>query len=210
MHSKRHISREDGTLGILLELEQEPRVSQRSLANRLGIALGVTNLLIHRLVRNGYIRVRKVKANRIAYFLTPSGLAEKTRMVQERFSVALASYAEAKHRIMTRLDHLEDAWPSPAGGREEGRHVFLLGVTEASEIAYLCLQGSALTLVGFADAHRQGSFLELPVYPIDGHDRELAALLDSTRPVIVAFRSGPAELEFLERYAIPPARFFLL
>lgn len=211
VYSKRNLLRDDGTLGILLELEQEPQVSQRSLANRLGIALGLTNLLLHRLVRNGYVRVRRVSANRIAYFLTPSGLAEKTRMVQERFSAAVASYAEAKHRIITRLDSLEAHWPVSEWSEADGRHVLILGVSEASEIAFLCLQGSSLTLQGFVDDRHQGQeVFGQPVFACAGVDADLAAVLASTRAVVLAFHSGEEHVAFLRRHDIPQSRLFLL
>ncbi len=65
---------------ILNAIDASQSLSQRSLASSLGIALGLTNLLVRRLVRKGWVRVTRIKPNRVGYFLTPAGVAEKTRL----------------------------------------------------------------------------------------------------------------------------------
>jgi DNA-binding MarR family transcriptional regulator len=60
--------------------ESDNRVSQRSLAKVLGIAIGLTSLIVKRLVRKGWVRVIHIKPNRVRYLITPAGIAEKTRM----------------------------------------------------------------------------------------------------------------------------------
>ena len=44
-------------LKLLEAVEQDSRVTQRSLAGRLGIALGLTNIYLKRLARKGYIKI---------------------------------------------------------------------------------------------------------------------------------------------------------
>jgi len=68
---------------LLEAVEQNARVTQRTLSNQLGIALGLTNIYVKRLVRKGCIKVVNVKPNRIAYLLTPRGVAEKARLTYE-------------------------------------------------------------------------------------------------------------------------------
>ena len=52
-------------LKLLEALEQDSRVTQRSLASKLGIALGLTNIYLKRLVRKGYIKCVNVRSNRL-------------------------------------------------------------------------------------------------------------------------------------------------
>ena len=67
-------------LAILNEIEGGAEVTQRGLAGKLGIALGLTNLYLKRLARKGYIKVTTIPRNRVKYLVTPKGFAEKTRL----------------------------------------------------------------------------------------------------------------------------------
>ena len=66
---------------VLQEIEADPRVSQRDISKRLGIALGLTNSILKRLARKGLVRIRALKANQLAYYITPKGFQEKARLV---------------------------------------------------------------------------------------------------------------------------------
>ena len=52
-------------LAVLEAIENDARLTQRSLASTLGIALGLTNLYLKRLVRKGYIKCVNVRSNRL-------------------------------------------------------------------------------------------------------------------------------------------------
>ena len=51
--------------------------NQRDLSKQLDISLGMTNMLIRRLVSKGYIRIRQLNKKKTQYILTPKGFAEK-------------------------------------------------------------------------------------------------------------------------------------
>ena len=67
------------TLKILEKVDNDSVPSQRDLARDLNISLGLVNSFIKRLVKKGYFKARHVPRNRIRYFLTPKGAAEKSR-----------------------------------------------------------------------------------------------------------------------------------
>ena len=50
-------------LQILEEMEFDPRISQRNLSQKLGIALGLANLLIKSMVQKGYVKASKLGWN---------------------------------------------------------------------------------------------------------------------------------------------------
>jgi DNA-binding MarR family transcriptional regulator len=52
------LSQEMRELNLLQELEKNPVVSQRELSNKFGIALGMTNACLRKMVQRGWIRVR--------------------------------------------------------------------------------------------------------------------------------------------------------
>jgi EPS-associated MarR family transcriptional regulator len=66
---------------LLKILEQQPDLSQRELADKLGISLGKTNYLIKSLIDVGWVKLDNFQRSdnkwRYAYLLTPKGIVEK-------------------------------------------------------------------------------------------------------------------------------------
>ena len=71
-------------LKVLRHLEDNPEVSQRELAEVLGVSLGKTNYCLKALINKGLVKARNFKnnANKRAYFyvLTPSGIEAKAKI----------------------------------------------------------------------------------------------------------------------------------
>src|SRR5881409_4317558 len=91
-------------LKLLEAVEEDSRVTQRSLATKLGIALGLTNIYLKRLVRKGYVKCVNVQSNRLRYLLTPTGIAEKTRLTYEFMEYSLFLYGQVREQLRTRLE----------------------------------------------------------------------------------------------------------
>ncbi len=53
--------------------------NQRRLSNLLDLSLGMTNMLIRRLIAKGFIRIEQLNQRKVRYILTPQGFAEKMR-----------------------------------------------------------------------------------------------------------------------------------
>ena len=86
----------DRTLGVLSAVEADSRVTQRSLASELGIALGLTNSYLKKCIDKGLVKIKQVPANRYAYYLTPRGFSEKSRLTAEYFKTSFSFYRRAK------------------------------------------------------------------------------------------------------------------
>lgn len=71
---------------ILKELQQDPDISQRELARRLGVSLGKANFCVRALIEKGLIKVDNFKnsANKAGYLylLTPQGIDEKVSLTR--------------------------------------------------------------------------------------------------------------------------------
>lgn len=87
----------DITLGLLDAVYAEKTLSQRRMAQELGIALGLVNSYVKRCIRKGWVKVNQVSPNRVRYYLTPQGMAEKTRLTAEYFSQSLQLYRVARN-----------------------------------------------------------------------------------------------------------------
>jgi predicted transcriptional regulator len=93
-------------LKLLEAVEQDSRVTQRGLAGKLGIALGLTNIYLKRLVRKGYIKCVNVQSNRITYLITPRGITEKARLTYEFMDYSLHLYGEVRQHLRQARRHL--------------------------------------------------------------------------------------------------------
>jgi DNA-binding MarR family transcriptional regulator len=142
-------------LQLLEAVERNARVTQRTLADGLGIALGLTNIYVKRLVRKGYIKCVNVKSNRIAYLITPHGMVEKARLTYEFMQYSMHLYKEARR-------HLHAALCERAG---ECQSVAIYGTGEAAELAYVSLKELGLEPMAIFD-DQGGTFLGMPVRDI--------------------------------------------
>ena len=81
---------------ILRELEREPQLSQRELAESLGVSIGKTNYCLKALVEKGLVKVENFRrsGNKLAYAyqLTPRGLADKARVTRRFLQIKLKEY----------------------------------------------------------------------------------------------------------------------
>ncbi len=116
------------TLGLLQAIEQRDDISQRHLAQEMGIALGLANSYLKRCVKKGWIKISTAPANRYLYYLTPTGFAEKAKLTAEFLSTSLTLFREAG-----------DAYSLLFQACVEKGHaeVSLVGVSDLTEIAYL-------------------------------------------------------------------------
>jgi DNA-binding MarR family transcriptional regulator len=130
------------TFLLLSEIEKEERLSQRELANRLGIALGLVNSYMKNFVTKGFVRVKAFPRNRYGYLLTPRGFTEKSRLAYQHLNYFTSLYTT------TRQDYLELFRSLQVKGIEE---VVFCGVDEVAEIAYLSLQETDLRLTVVMD-----------------------------------------------------------
>lgn len=142
-------------LRLLTELARDGAVTQRSLATKLGVALGLTNLYLKRLVRKGYIKITTIPPHRIRYLLTPQGFTEKSRLTYLYMQYSLSHYRDMRTRLREALIR----------ATENGvKRVVIYGTGELAEMAYLSMREMNLTLVGFIDDGDRDSFLSYPVW----------------------------------------------
>lgn len=125
-------------LRLLSAIERDEHVSQRSLALRLGIAVGLTNAYLKRCVQKGLVKVQQVPARRYAYYLTPKGFAEKSRLATEYLTSSFAFFRRARAQCLELLQQSE--W-------RDWRRVALAGAGELAEIATLAARETSVEVV---------------------------------------------------------------
>ncbi len=195
---ERHLER---NLEILTAISEGRPLTQRDLAQRLGVALGLTNLYLKRLAHKGFIKItdfpRKPAARkRLRYLLTPKGIAEKSRLTYEHVAYSLNLYRRARQTLRESLSLLP----------QEGlKRIALYGTGEAAELAYLALKELGLEPLGVFSQEGGGSFLGFSV-------RASAELADEELDAVVLASFDPPEqhLSELTGLGLPAAKILTL
>jgi DNA-binding MarR family transcriptional regulator len=164
------------TLDLLNAVHENAQASQRSMASDLGIALGLTNAYLKRCVRKGLVKVAQAPANRYAYYLTPKGFSEKSRLTAGYLKRSFDFYRHARSEC-------DDGLANCAA--HNWNRVVLVGTGDLAEIALLCALQHGVTVVGVLDARSTGtSFLHVPLaQDMSNFDAVDAALItDVSKP----------------------------
>jgi DNA-binding MarR family transcriptional regulator len=182
-------------LQLLEALEQEATITQRTLATRLGIALGLTNLYLKRLIRKGYVKCVTVSPNRLVYSLTPRGVARKARLTYEFMKYSLDFYRDVRQHLRRSL----------AGAVARQNRVAIYGTGDAAELVFLLLRDMGLELTAVFGPEGNGQFLGLPVRSIGDHAHEDYDIL------IVAVLERPAgTAKLLRQSGVPDGKVITL
>jgi DNA-binding MarR family transcriptional regulator len=96
--NKTHLS-DEISMRILEHIHENPTITQRDLASKLGIALGLTNSYIKRLYKKGCIKIKNLDNKRIKYILTPKGFIEKARLTCNYMARSFNYFKEIKQKI---------------------------------------------------------------------------------------------------------------
>lgn len=129
-------------LGLLESVERDGGTSQRRLAAELGIALGLVNAYLRRCVKKGLVKVAHAPARRYAYYLTPQGFAEKSRLTVEFLSYSFSFFREARADCAATLEQASArGWTKIA----------LAGVSDLAEISTICALESGVKIVAVVD-----------------------------------------------------------
>lgn len=88
---------------LLKTLDENPGLSQRDLAKRLGVSLGKVNFCLNALVEKGSVKINNFRNNEnklaYAYLLTPRGVEQKARMMIEFLQIKVQEYERLRMEI---------------------------------------------------------------------------------------------------------------
>ena len=181
-------------LEILSAIEEGRSLSQRALAARLGIALGLVNLYLRRLSRKGYVKITEFPAKpaarkRLQYLLTPKGLAAKSRLAYQHMIYSL-------HLFRRTRETLHAALALRVG--QGMKRVALYGPGEAAELAYLTLKEFGLEPVGIFASSAGGEFLG---YAVQAASSLRAEEIDAV--IVATFDRPESDVATLVRCGVP-------
>ncbi|MFP6755445.1 MAG: winged helix-turn-helix transcriptional regulator [Alphaproteobacteria bacterium] len=132
----------DPTLKIIDAIDKDGAKSQRVIAKRAEIALGLANAYLKRCARKGWIKVRQAPARRYFYYITPKGFKEKARLTAEYLSTSLSMFRVARAQCDDLLARCID---------QGCRRIALAGAGDLAEIAALSALNEEIELVAVID-----------------------------------------------------------
>lgn len=179
---------------LMSEIDGDEHLSQRELAKRLGIALGLVNSYLKNFVSKGFVRVKTFPRNRYAYLLTPQGVIEKSRLAYQHLCYFNSLYKVARQDYLTLFRIM---------ATEGIKTVVFCGVDEVAEIAYLSLREAGLKLVAVVDNEKAGEkFFDHVIGP-------LAEFKGGGHPVVVtSLKRGASLHESLKGRGVSPSSIY--
>jgi DNA-binding MarR family transcriptional regulator len=134
-------------LRLMGEIDRDGDHSQRELSQRLDLSLGLVNTFLKRLVSKGYSKVTTLPKNRLKYFLTPEGIARKSKLTVEYLHYSMNFYRDIKLLLLKKYKEMET---------NKVQSILFWGAGEVAELAYLYLQQTNIQLAGIIDEEEQG------------------------------------------------------
>jgi DNA-binding transcriptional regulator LsrR (DeoR family) len=189
--ARREPSNDAIVLGVLDAVERNPSVTQRSVARELGIALGLVNAYLNRCLSKGLIKIGQVPPRRYAYYLTPRGMTEKSRLTATYLMDSFAFFREARMQCNEMFQAL--------AARGQCR-LALIGEGDLAEIARLVARDHLVEVAGIAPASPDPVELAANLQGLGSLDAVVVTALVQSRETLAA----AVELLGAERVYAPP------
>lgn len=188
---------------VLQAIASGQRITQRSLASELGVALGLTNLLVRRLVARGYVKVAGIGTRHIRYLMTAAGWEALSHATRRSLQNTVVLYTETREQIRSSLSAISERCDVDAAGQ---KRVVFYGAGDVAEIAYVSLQSTDLTLVGVVDDRRTGRFFEVVICPPDQLAPDTIGAAPYAHVVVTSLRHADSIRARIEGRGVPPER----
>ncbi len=187
-------SRLQSELDVLTAVERGEVITQKSLSHRIGIAVGLINALLKRSMVQGYVKARQAPYKRYAYYLTPEGFVEKSRLVGEYLQSSLEFFRKARGQ------YTEIFQSARRAGHER---LAIVGGDELAGIAALAASSEGIPIIAIIEpsAREESSRFGVSVA------RSLAEV-GSLDAVIIADEFGPQAAYDGLRKSFPSDRIF--
>lgn len=143
-------------LKFLNEIQKKKNHSQRSISEKLNIALGLANSLVKKFVNKGFLKLSEAPMRRYFYYLTPKGLTEKIKLTKDFLKSSLEFYNIVRVEYEKLLKNVQKKNPDK---------IFFYGISELTEIAILTAKLNNIKVDGIYDKDsRKSNFCDIEVF----------------------------------------------
>jgi DNA-binding MarR family transcriptional regulator len=95
-------------LALLQEIEADPDISQATLAEELGVAIGTVNWHLKRLVEKGFVKVKRARRRKLRYIITPEGIALRARLTVDYIQQSFRLFRHIREKAAALLERLDE------------------------------------------------------------------------------------------------------
>jgi len=122
---------EDYEFKIIDEIGKDLNTTQRKISRQIGLSLGMTNIVMKKLIAKGYVKVKGLNRRNVQYILTPRGFAEKVRKTHRYLLRTIDTLKTVKEKIQdTVLEYYEKG----------EKNFIILGKGELADIVEISLR----------------------------------------------------------------------
>ncbi|MFH1283602.1 MAG: winged helix-turn-helix transcriptional regulator [bacterium] len=172
----------DKELEFVNYIAQNTKHSQRDMSVKLGYSLGLTNIIIKRLVKMGYVKTKQLDKKKVKYMLTPKGFLEKTRKSYNYFLRTIDSIRSIKTAVKKIIEN------EYSNGEKS---FIIIGKNELAEITELVLRDLYKSDITYTHENKSDS---------SKYFKSVALITHKNRSNSVNFRKTVNMLEILPNY----------
>ena len=130
-------------LKLINEIEKGESISQRIISKELGVALGLANALIKKFIKKGFLKLSQAPMKRYAYYITPKGLTEKSRLTAQYLKNSLEFFKTSRVEFEQEFLKIKELSYS---------NLILVGIGELAEIAIMASHSINLQIDAILDS----------------------------------------------------------
>ena len=94
---------------LLEQIEHDPDVNQSTLATQLGVAVGTVNWHLQRMIKKGYVKVKRANRRKLRYIITPEGIAFRAQLTIDFIEQSMLMYRNTRQRVRELLAEIKRA-----------------------------------------------------------------------------------------------------
>jgi DNA-binding MarR family transcriptional regulator len=164
----KNLSKNEITLRLLDSIAKKKSITQKNVAQDLGIAVGLVNAYIKRALNKGWLKVKNIPAHRYAYYLTPSGFSKKTQLVSQYLFSSFRLFRDSKSEYQRIFSICK---------KKKYDKIILVGNSDLTEIANLVNMSFKLSICGILDNEKKKSDLSYKSYNLNNYPKDVDAFI---------------------------------
>lgn len=115
---------------VLKYIAKDENISQRQLAKYTDLSLGNLNLVLHKLVEKGLVKIEQINPRSLRYILTPQGIARNTKRTYNYIQNAVKLVLEMDRKIKSIYsEYVEKGYTIYIDGEEDEIYKMLKQIT---------------------------------------------------------------------------------
>mgnify|MGYP001201645182 CR=1 FL=1 len=164
----KNIAEKEITLTLLNNIEDKKKITQKTIATELGIAVGLVNVYVKRCIKKGWLKVQNIPPRRYAYYLTPEGFAKKTKLTADYLTHSFTFFRSSKKICSELLEECE---------KKNYKRIALVGFSELTEIALLVSKDTNINVECIISNEDKRNFFDLKIYNFNNLPKNIDAVL---------------------------------